>query len=101
MREIEDGGRAMIKRHPGRLWQTTEGSDLLGLRRTPSPWARRLLWASLAVGLLLLAAVAFALLPHGEPKRPAHPGAPPATNADPAERVSLPAGPALPRSFSA
>jgi hypothetical protein len=44
----------MTKREPGRLPQTTEGAELLELRRPPSPWARRLLWASLAV--LLVAA---------------------------------------------
>ena len=56
----------MTKHEPGRLPQTTEGAELLQIRRPPSPWARRLLWTSLA---LLLAATALLLTGAFPPRR--------------------------------
>jgi hypothetical protein len=53
----------MSKREPGHIPQTTEGSDLLSLRRPPSRWAVRLWVASAAVALIALALLIGSLAP--------------------------------------
>ena len=74
-----------MARHPGRLPQTSEGSDVLEIGGRPASWARRLLGFSLGflLAAVLIAIVGFLVESARAPRssRPVQPVAAPASPA--------------------